>query len=143
VKNVAPVAIIVGAVVDWVATLTFTLPVILYATISRGLSRLPPAQMKPAITNAMQHGWLFVATVLIGTLCTIFGSYIAGVLAKRAQVLNGVLSALLLVLIGLLRSNSALPIWLRLLFLLVVTPLAGALGGYLAQLQARRSETPA
>lgn len=139
--------IIVGAIIDWVTSLTFTLPLVFYLMFTRGFARLPQDQMKAALSAAMHTDPPIVATgFLIGTACSVLGSYVAGALARRAQVLNGVLSALLPGLSGyysLIRGTYQRPLWLVLFALFVLSPLAGALGGYLALLQARKSEVPA
>jgi len=139
--------IVVGAIIDWVTTLTFTLPLVIYVTVTRGIDRLPHGQMAGALNAALHNEFRIYATqFLIGTACSVLGGYVAGALAKRAQVLNGVLSVMLTSLIGfytLIKGTNTRPLWLILFGSFVVSPLAGALGGYLALLQARTSEVPA
>ena len=139
--------IIVGAIIDLVTSVTFSMPVVLYAMFTRGFARLPHDQIKGALSSALRSDpRLFATQFVIGVGCSVLGSYVAGALAGRAQILNGVLSPMLAGLGGyysLIRGTYSHPLWLVLLELFIISPLAGALGGYLALRQARKSEVPA
>lgn len=139
--------IVVGAIIDWVTSVTFSMPVMFYVMFSRGLHRLPPGQVKGTLTAAMHDDVrIYAIQFVIGVACSVIGSYAAGALAKRSQILNGVSSAMLATVTGiysLARGRYARPLWRVLVELFIATPLAGALGGYLALLQAQKSEVPA
>ncbi len=139
--------IVVGALIDWVTSLTFMMPLTAYVMVSRRIMQLPREQVKAALNAAMHKDLrIFGIQLLIGIACSVIGSYVAGVLAKQAQILNGVLSAMLPSVTGiysLFVGTYSQPLWLTLILIFVATPLAGMLGGYLALLQARRSAVPA
>src|SRR3954452_11568049 len=139
--------IVVGGIIDWVTTLTFTMPLMIYVMYNRGFARLPKGQIKGALSAAMHNDFRIYATqFVIGAACSVLGSYVAGALAGRAQILNGVLSVVVWGFPGyysLIKGTYTGSLWRILLSLFVVSPLAGALGGYLALLQARESKVPA
>jgi len=70
----------------------------------------------------------------LGSLCSVFGGYVAAWIAKHDEVLNGALSSILCVGSGvyaLLGARAAGDAALH-LALLPLSPALGALGGYLS-----------
>jgi hypothetical protein len=146
--RIAPLAVITGAIIDWVLTATLELPLSMYVLFSRHLQRLPRDEMQKVLLHTMHdEPALYALRLTVGFACTLIGSIIAGVLAKRAQVLNGVLSAMLPTILGvvtLVRGTYVGKTWQALVWLFVVTPIVGAAGGWLAErMQSGRSESPA
>ncbi len=140
-KNVSIVGAAIGGVVDIVATNIAALPFVLYVMTSRGLMNLPKAEMTAQVMTAIKGSAVLYLTLgLSGCLCSILGGYVAAVLARRAEVLNGALSAYLCLAFsvwGLVMGQEQLPTWLHLV-LLPLSPFLGALGGYLRLVQVRR-----
>jgi Kef-type K+ transport system membrane component KefB len=84
-------------------------------------------------STLLENGTFILAASILGGLCSILGGYVAARIAKHDEVLNGVLSSILCVGIGLyaIISGSAAGHMGRHLALLPVSPLLAALGGYL------------
>jgi hypothetical protein len=131
-------AVLAGAVADLVATNLATLPLLIYAASRIDLPSLPQPQQTPALLAAIKtNSPLYVGLFLLGSLCSVLGGYVAGVVAKRERVLNGAWSAFLCVGVGLwllVEGKEQMPVWLHVLYLLL-SPALGALGGYLRQAQ--------
>lgn len=130
-KGIRIRAVVVGVIVDWLATLVM---VTAYAwTFMReaieeygGFDKVP------------QHAYSqadLLAFGLIGALATALGGYVAGRIARRSQVRHGVVVAAASLFLGLalelaLGGNVRLHGW-DILFLVLMIP-AGAFGGYVA-----------
>jgi hypothetical protein len=81
-----------------------------------------------------------VSSSILGALCSVLGGYVSARIAKHDEVLNGALSAILCVGIGVyavLSGSAASHLGLHLVFL-PLSPALGALGGYLSS----RRKTP-
>ena len=131
----------VGGIVDIVATNLASLPVLLYVMSTREFVDLPRSQVAAQVLAQLRgSAELYITLGLLGCLCSVLGGYVAAVLAKRAEVLNGALSAWLCLsfsVYGMTTGQDQLPLWLTLL-LLPGSPSLGALGGYLRLAQIRR-----
>jgi Kef-type K+ transport system membrane component KefB len=81
----------------------------------------------------LENGTFILAASILGGLCSILGGYVAARIAKHDEVLNGLLSSILCVGIGVyaLISGSAAGHLGRHLASLLVSPLLAAFGGYL------------
>jgi hypothetical protein len=84
-------------------------------------------------STLLENGTFFVAVSFLGGLCSILGGYVAARIAKDDEVLNGALSSILCVGIGVyaIFGGSAAGHLGRTLALLPVSPLLAAFGGYL------------
>jgi hypothetical protein len=126
--------IAVGGIVDIVTSNIVAMPLALYAATRSTVLNLPQEQQAQAITNAMQTVPFLIGTGLfLGSLCSMLGGYIAARIAKRAEVLNGALSAFLCVsfsVYGMIAGTANLPSWQHAIFL-PLSPSLGAAGGYL------------
>jgi len=136
----------IGGVVDIVATNVVSLPVVMYVMVSQGLMNVPKAELTLQVMAGIKASpGLYVTLGLLGCLCSVLGGYVAALIARRAEVLNGALSAYLCLAFsvwGLASGQEQLPLWLH-LFLLPLSPFLGALGGYLRLLRLRRKAPPA
>jgi putative membrane protein (TIGR04086 family) len=137
--------IIVGAVVDYVATaILVTLYLILYY-VKDPLAKngLPEEAIEKALSEALSSSEGLIALIVIGVFCTMLGGYVAGRLAKTQEVKHGALVGVVSVVVGALqtamaREISPVPYWYEILGYVLATP-AGALGGSLAQRKAKLS----
>jgi hypothetical protein len=135
----AVAGVIVGGIVDILATNLFAMPVALWALLKYHLLGLPDAAQTlghvvvadPAIATTM---WF------LGAAASVLGGYTAAVIARRRELLTGALSAYLCTAFGiaaLVHDTSGTPLVLHVISLLV-SPVLGLLGGYLRLLQTRR-----
>lgn len=134
-KTRSIVGVLVGGVVDIVATNIFAIPVVMYVVMrdhpvgADGLTRTLAAD--PAL----------VATLMVlGALASVLGGYTAAWIAGRNHLLIGALSAYLCVASGIVSLAHGIPgvSLLQHLGGLVLSPALGLLGGYLSSLQTRR-----
>jgi len=124
-------AVIVGAIVDNVATMAFML-FLMTALASQGLSQEEVvAQMKTL------SGLLL--SLIIGLGCTCLGGYVAGRMSRLSEVLHGGLVAGAGLVLALLFRESGLPMWYDIVGFAGMLP-AGIGGGYLAQLRRRTGD---
>jgi hypothetical protein len=126
--------VLVGAVVDILATNIVMVPLLAVASVKLGVARLPKAEQTAAMMSALQPGSsYYVWALLLGSACSILGGYVAARIAKRSEVLNGALSAILCIAFGLYAFakgiGGASPST-HVLFL-VLSPVLGSLGGFL------------
>ena len=123
----------VGGIVDIVSSAMAGVPLAIYAMVHGEVASLPEAQRTAALTTAMHAPGIHAAAMLVGSLCSVLGGYVAASVAKRGEVMNGALSAWLCMAIGIysvtLGADSGSTLQHVLTF--VLSPLLGALGGYL------------
>lgn len=125
--------ILVGVVVDYVTTFLFGTIYLIVQGIKNGdLS-------EEAIKKILASPESLIVLGVIGTLCVVLGGYIAGRLAKGAEVKHATLVGLAsLVLVTLeeimLGEGTPVPPWYEAAGYLITVP-AAALGGYFAQRQ--------
>lgn len=125
-------AVIVGAIVDNVATLVVML-FLMTALASQGLSQDEVvARMKTASGEFL--------SLIIGLGCTVLGGYVAGRMAGRAEVLHGALVAGIGMLVALLLRESGVPTLYDIIGFAAMLP-AGMLGGLTARQRRVRSRT--
>jgi hypothetical protein len=140
-RRISITGVLTGGVVDIVATNVAAIPIVGYVIATSGIGNLPKVQQTAAVMAAIKASvGLYLTLGVLGSLCSVLGGYVAAVLARRAEVLNGALSAYLCVGLGiwtLLVGQGQLPTWLYIL-LLPLSPALGALGGYLRAVQVRR-----
>ncbi len=141
-RRVSVKAVLIGAVVDIVATNMLSIPLMFYVVASRHLAALPKEQVSKAFLEAMQSDpSLMVMQFLVGGGCSVLGGYIAARIAKRHELLNAALSSFLCVGIGLyalMFTSLTTPIW-KVLLDFVLGPGLAAFGGYL-RLSTRQDE---
>lgn len=144
-KHVSVAGVLVGGIVDIVATNIAAIPIVIIA-IARVGSNTPREQLTAALASTLRSDpLLFIAAFVVGSACSILGGYVAARIAKRAEVLNGVLSAWLCVGIGVYsvaagKSNG--PVWLIILGF-TLSPAMGALGGRLGIRKLVPAQVPA
>ncbi len=140
-RRISITGVLTGGVVDIVATNVAAIPIVGYVIATSGIGNLPKTQQTAAVMVAIKASvGLYLTLGVLGALCSVLGGYVAAVLARRAEVFNGALSAYLCVGFGLwtlLLGQGQLPTRLGIL-LLPLSPALGALGGYLRAEQVRR-----
>lgn len=134
--------VLIGGVVDVVASVLLSLPFALCATLKVDLSHTPSSRASGVVAAAI-HGNvpLYVAQLLVGLACSVLGGYVAAWLAKHDELLNGALSSVLCVGLGIYTISSGKasnPHWLQML-LLVASPVLALLGGGLMRWRRHRS----
>ncbi len=117
-------AVLVGAVVDNAGTLLL-MTVLASALVSTGLT-------EDEVMGRMKSTSGLLLGLIVGLSCTITGSYFAGRIAGRAQVLHGVLVALIGMTLALIFREKGSPLWFDIAGFVGMLP-AGIAGGYLAQ----------
>ncbi len=117
-------AVIVGTIADNAGTLLL-MTLLAAALVSTGLSK-DEVMSRLKSTNGLLLG------LIVGLSCTVLGGYFAARMAGRAEVLHGVLVALVGMVIALIFRESNSPLWFDIAGFACMLP-AGIGGGYLAQ----------
>lgn len=134
-EGLRPGAILLGAVIDNLATLAASL--LLLIVFSAGLAFDEAGEVSEEQVEAlMQSTGFLIASLVAGTLCTVLGAYVGAKRAGRAYLRHGgwvaVASAAFALLFYVAPSEGTqIPIWLDILGWLLVIP-AGLAGGALA-----------
>lgn len=135
--------IVIGGITDVVASSVLALPVVVYVMVKYDLFRL--ASGPTAIASLIHSSaWLYGLQLGIGLGCSALGGYVAAWMAKHDELLNGVLSSFLCIVIGVYsvmsgkNSQSAVVQ----ILLLAAAPAFALLGGYLRQTQKRVGRLP-
>lgn len=127
-------AVIIGGMVDIVGSTLAALPLLVYAFIEADIGQLPQAAQAPALADTILNTFpLYLTVLVLGSAASVFGGYLAALLAKHDEVLHGALSAFLCLALGvysLLKSPVGGSPWTHVLFF-VLSPALGAVGGYL------------
>ena len=140
-RRVSILGVIVGGIVDVVTSNIVAIPIVIYVMAKNDLLHLPPHERQTALLAALHHGpALYITQVALGTLCSLLGGYIAALIARHDQPLNGALSSWLCIAMGIFtiffsktHVRSAEDI-----VLILLSPAVAYAGGYLRQAQARR-----
>jgi hypothetical protein len=143
VRKISLLGAISGGVIDIVLSGLAGVPLIAYVIATSNLRGLPPDQVSRTLIRTIHdRPAVYAAQLVIGFLCTVAGAYIGALIAKRAEILNGVLSSFVCLMFGIYGMVSGMDISTPLarvgLFLLTVT--AGFLGGYLRSRQVRKRQ---
>lgn len=137
--------IIIGAVVDYVATFVILMLYLIVFYLKEPLEKggLPEEAIEKALKEMISSQEGLLALIVIGAFCTALGGYVAGRLAKAEEVKHGALVGVVSLIVGTLQTGMAgegspVPYWYELLGYVLAIP-AGALGGSFAQGRARPS----
>lgn len=124
--------VLIGSIVDIVASVVFGLPFAIYAMSKVDLLHTPSAQASAEVRAVVQGNMaLHVGQLLVGLACSALGGYVAAWLAKHDELLNGALSSFLCVALGIYtmalgKDSNAL--WVQVLMLLA-SPALALIGG--------------
>jgi len=131
----------VGGVVDVVASNALSIPLGVYLASKIDLSHVPQQQIPDEILGLLHaNPGLYALQLLIGAVCTVLGGYVAALIAKRGEALNGALASFLCFAFGvyaMASGKSSDPAAVQ-IALIVISPLLGAAGGWLRLKQQRR-----
>ena len=131
----------VGGVVDVVASNALSIPLGVYLASKINLSQVPKDQIQDQMLGLLHaNPGLYALQLLIGAACTVLGGYIAALIARREELLNGALASFLCVAFGVYamasgRSNDPAAVQAG---LIVLSPILGAAGGWLRFKQRQR-----
>jgi hypothetical protein len=117
-------ALLAGAVVDNMGTLTL-MTLLAAALVSTGLTDVE-------VMRRMKSTSGLLLGLIIGLSCTIAGAYLAGRMARGAEVLHGALVAFIGTVMALIFREGVVPLWFDIAGFAGMLP-AGLVGGYLAQ----------
>ena len=133
--------VLIGGIVDVVASVVLGLPFAFYTMSKLDLSNTPKEGIESTVTAAI-HGNvpLYVGQLLVGLACSVLGGYVAAWLAKHDELLNGGLSSFLCVAFGIYTMASGKDsnaLWVQVLMLLA-SPVLALIGGDLMRRQRQR-----
>lgn len=131
-----------GATSDIVATNILLAPVAIYF-YARLDQSLPAAEKSAAFTRAFTDDpQLYLIGMILGCTASIFGGWVAARIARRAELLNGALSAVACIgfgIYGMTTRADVTPLWQHVAFF-VLSPALGAFGGAIRRRQHVRAE---
>jgi len=134
VRRISLKAILIGGVVDIVATNLASLPLLVGVFASHSLASLPPDQQVAALTAALVDSpSLYTTGLLIGAACSLLGGWVAANIVRRDETIHGALSAFACIALGLYgwsEASAYVGAWEHLAFF-VLSPALGAFGGVL------------
>lgn len=140
-KKVSFLGFITGAIVDIVASNIWGVVITIYVLISYRPIVSSSTEMTQRVMQIFKTDpVIFVANLLVGGLFSILGGYIAALIAKHDELLNGALSSFLCVSFGIYSIITGVyssPVIVTLLSLLI-SPLLGMVGGYFRLMQRSR-----
>jgi hypothetical protein len=133
-KGISIKGVVIGSVTDIVATNLITIPIVVYVMTTRDFSSVPQEQISTALFQVMQNDTIiFSVQLILASICSVLGGYIAARIAKRNELLNGTLASILCVgsgVYGLFFGTLPVPLWQHLAGF-VLSPSLAAFGGYL------------
>jgi putative membrane protein (TIGR04086 family) len=131
--------VIVGAVVDYVATFVLVMLYLIFYYMKEPFEKggLPEEAIEKALNEMLSSQEGLIALIVIGAFCTGLGGYLAARLAKAEEVKHGALVGAVALIVGVLQTAMAgeaspVPQFYQFLGYALAIP-AGALGGSLAQ----------
>jgi hypothetical protein len=96
-------------------------------------SGMPAQQMAEALTAVARGNDFLIASLILGTLTTVVGGYIAARIAKKEIYLNSGIVGIIGMVLGVFLGGQS-PMWFNAAGFLTTVPAALA-GGYLAKLR--------
>jgi putative membrane protein (TIGR04086 family) len=137
--------VVVGGVLDIILSMILGIPLVICALATAKLAGTPPDQLGRALAASIHARPLLYGTqLLIGVVTTVFGGYVAAWIAKHDEILNGLLSALVCVAVGVISLVSGIQheTVVMQVVLFALTFASGALGGYLRSRKTRARAVP-
>lgn len=133
--------VLTGGIVDVVTSFVVGLPFALYTVARRDLSHVSQAEAVATVSAEIRGNLpLYLAQLAVGLASAVLGGYVAASIAKHDELINGLLSAFLSVVLGIyivLSGRDYDPHWLQIM-LLIASPALGLLGGGLARRRHQR-----
>ena len=136
-RRISLLAILVGGTVSYLAPAIVAVPLAFLFGLQLAAATHSPAALQHEI---IWNPFFYYGVLVLQLVCSVLGGYLAGLTAQHDEVLNGLLSSLISVLITtLFHALDPHPFSIRLLKVVGIVAAAG-LGGYLRARKARRSE---
>ena len=143
-KKISIVGVLIGGVVDIVSTNIFSFPLLMFVMFTQinflGMSQ---EELTNALTQTIYGNWIiFTIQFMIGCFCSFLGGYIAALIAKHDELINGGLSSYLCIAIGiysLFKGVDNAP-WYLIIIGFILSPAMATLGGYLRLLQVKSKQ---
>lgn len=140
-KKISIPAVVVGAILDIVGTFVLALPLNIYELHRLHLLDAPIGQSQEAVRAAFAADttWQLLA-LAVGGFVSVLAGFVAGKIAKHNEILNGSLTCILCLLMGIvgsMRGPSLTPAWIHVTSFFLA-PALGALGGYISMLRKKR-----
>jgi hypothetical protein len=134
-RRISLLAILAGGAISYLAPAVLAMPLaFLFGFRLVAATHSPTALQREIIWNPFYYYGILV----IQLVCSVVGGYLAGVTARHDEVLNGLLSSIIIVVITtLFHALDPHPFSVRLLKVLAIIVACG-IGGYLRARQARR-----
>lgn len=133
--------VLLGAVADIVTTNILAIPIVMVVDVRLVHSAPGTAPSVAAFTQAMKGSpGLYLTALVLGSVASVFGGWVAARVARRSEVLNGAVSAVACMGFGvyaMIRYPQSAPLWQHIAFL-VLSPVLGAVGGVIERRQPRR-----
>lgn len=130
-------AVIVGAIVDVAASMLGTLVTVIYL-VNRIVVTQGAAATHPGAAPIAPPPGTSTALLLIGLAGCVLGGYVAARIAKRDPLLHGAASTVLVVLLTLVAAFAKDADVKLQLIAIVLSPLFGIAGGFIARTQSVR-----
>ena len=131
--------VLLGAITELATTNILPILFIIFVEAKYGLGGLRGDQLQRAVNDTIHHSiFLYTVQFSIPAGSSVLGGYIAALIAKRDELLNGALSSCLFVGIGVYtmfadKASSSLLGNVE----LIAAPILGLFGGYLVLIQKR------
>jgi hypothetical protein len=140
-RNISLHAVTGGGFVDVAGTFVSVLVVTIGAAVST-LESSAPIQSSGGLAAVPYGPGILAAMLVLGTIWSIIGGYVAAWIAKREEVLHGLLSSYFCVglgIYGLFAGHGSIPLWMH-VFGFTAAPALGAFGGLLRARQTIRAQ---
>jgi hypothetical protein len=135
-RRISVRGVLVGGILDIVASFVTSIPVMAVAFVQLQLMQLPEPERAAALMKAMGPGSsYYLIGLTLGSACSVLGGYVAARIAKCEERLNGAVSAWLCMLSGLYSwwTGAYAVTAMAHIGYLILSPVMGALGGYLRE----------
>lgn len=135
-SKVSVKGVTLGAITDNVSTVVVTLLLMVYIIHSLKTAGMPHEKVAIMVREVMKGNPLyFFLSRILGGICSVLGGYVSAKIATHDEVLNGALSSILCVGLGvyaIISGSHSDPLWQHTV-LLLISPMLAAFGGFLRQ----------
>jgi len=125
-----------GAITDSISTVVVILLLMVYIIHSHKTAGMSHEKATIMLRELMRGNSLYYfLSRILGGICSVLGGYVSANIAKHDEVLNGALSSILCVGLGvyaIISGSHSDPLW-QYTVLLLITPMLAAFGGFLRQ----------
>lgn len=134
-RRISFLGILVGGTVSYLLPAIIAMPAAFLFGMRIGMTTHSPTALQHEI---IWNPFFYYGMLILQFACNTLGGYLAGVTARRDEVLNGFLSSLIsIVVTSLFHALDPHPLSIKIVKVVGIVAAAG-LGGYLCALKARR-----